>query len=104
MSGFSFSTMVKPITEFINPRGLGHFFVALDLTLFMRLDEYLERINKFVCKVKETPLALGFEAVYLAGEIEHNLKKERLNNGIPIVKTTLDNLRELAGRLNLQYS
>jgi LDH2 family malate/lactate/ureidoglycolate dehydrogenase len=103
LSGSSFSTLVKPITEFINPRGLGHFFTALDVTLFMPLDEYFERIKEFLCKVKETPVIPGFENVYVAGEIEQNLKKERLKNGIPIVKTTLDNLQELASKFKIQY-
>ena len=103
LTGSSFSTLVKPITEFINPRGLGHFFVAIDITLFMPLDEYFKRIEEFVYKVKDTPLAPGFETVYVAGEIEHNLKKERLKNGIPIVKTTLENLQGLAGKLRIQY-
>jgi ureidoglycolate dehydrogenase (NAD+) len=103
LSGSSFSTLVKPITEFINPRGLGHFFVALDITLFMSLDEYYERMNDFTRRIKDTSLASGFEAVYLAGEMEHGLKQERLKNGIPIIETTIDNLKELAGKLKIQH-
>jgi LDH2 family malate/lactate/ureidoglycolate dehydrogenase len=103
LTGSSFSTLVKPITEFINPRKLGHFFVALDITLFMPLDEYFERLEEFMSKVKETSLAPGFETVYLAGEIEHNLKKERLTNGIPILNSTLKNLQNLSEELKTGY-
>ena len=103
LTGSSFSTLVKPITEFINPRGMGHVFVALDITLFMPLDEYLERIEEFVSKVKETPLAPGFETIYLAGGIEHNLKKERLKNGIPVLNSTLKNLQNLSDELKIGF-
>ena len=103
LSGSCFSTLVKPISEFSRPRGLGHFFAALDITLFMPLDEYFSRIKDFANRIKDTTLASGFEAVYLAGEIEHNLKQERLKNGIPIIKTTLDNLQKIAGKLKIKY-
>jgi len=103
LSGSSFSTLVKPITEFVNPRGLGHFFVALDITLFMPMDEYFERMQDFVRRIKDTPLASGIDAVYLAGEIEHGLKQERLKNGIPIINSTLDNLKAIAAKLEITY-
>lgn len=103
LTGSYFSTLVKPITEFSRPRGLGHFFAALDITLFMPLQEYLERIRDFTTRIKDTPLSSGFEAVYLAGEIEHRLKQERLKNGIPVIQTTLDNLRAIAEKLDLKY-
>jgi LDH2 family malate/lactate/ureidoglycolate dehydrogenase len=103
LSGSLFSTLVKPISEFTRPRGLGHFFAALDITLFMSMEEYFRRINEFVQLVKDSPLAPGFDAIYLAGEIEYNLKKERLRKGIPIVNSTLKNLQELSEELKIKY-
>ena len=31
---------MKPISEFVQPRGMGHFFAAVDIGLFLPVEEY----------------------------------------------------------------
>jgi LDH2 family malate/lactate/ureidoglycolate dehydrogenase len=103
LTGSSFSTLVKPVSDFSHARGLGHFFAAIDITLFMPMDLYFERMSEFSQRAKDSQPAPGFDSIYLAGEIEHFKKEERLKNGIPVLKSTLNNLRELSTRLSLPY-
>ncbi|MFZ7103809.1 MAG: Ldh family oxidoreductase [Peptococcaceae bacterium] len=68
LSGSEFSMSIKPTYNFTDARGLGHFFMAIDLEMFLSLEEYSQRMDELKKRVKDTPLMKGTERIYFPGE------------------------------------
>jgi LDH2 family malate/lactate/ureidoglycolate dehydrogenase len=47
--------------------------------------------------------AKGHEQVYVAGDIERSMEKERMQNGIPLVQTVQNDLKTLAQKMSLSF-
>ncbi len=67
-----------------NPTNLGHSFAAIDISSFMSITEFQQRLEWLVREIKSSPPMEGFKEVFLPGEIEIRAEKERRENGIPI--------------------
>jgi len=79
-----------------NTTNLGHCFTAIDITCFMDLKEFNKRLEWFVSEVKTSPLMEGSRGVFMPGEIELNVEKERREKGIPIYQKVWSELLEIA--------
>jgi hypothetical protein len=64
--------------------GSAQFFLTLDVTRFMPLDAFLERIDDLIDQLHAATLIDGVERVYVAGEIEFGLEEARNRDGIPL--------------------
>ena len=64
--------------------GSAQFFLTLDVTRFMPLDAFLERIDQLIDQLHAATLIDGVERVYVAGEIEFGLEEARNRDGIPL--------------------
>ena len=53
----------------------------------------------FLDGLKSTPPAPGFEEVLVPGDYEHRSRVERLEQGMDVPETTLDQMQEWAGKL-----
>lgn len=79
-----------------NSTNLGHCFTAIDISCFVDLKEFNERMEWFVSEVKTSPLMEGSRGVFMPGEIELDVEKERKEKGIPISKKVWSELLEIA--------
>jgi LDH2 family malate/lactate/ureidoglycolate dehydrogenase len=79
-----------------NPTNIGHCFTAIDITSFMNIKEFNQRLEWFVGEIKSSPLMEGSRGVFMPGEIELNIEKERRDKGIPISKKVWSELLEIA--------
>jgi len=52
-------------------------------------------------EIRESQRMEGVDRIWLPGEIEYYRTRERLEKGIPIAPAVLDELRKVAGGLNL---
>ena len=82
--------------------GNGHNFMAIDISRFMPLGEFTTRMEALVATVKSARRAPGVDRIYLPGEIEHDLKRARLEAGIPLPATVLEALAETALELGVE--
>ncbi len=77
-------------------------YIAVDISRFMPLKEFGERVDRLVAQVRASERAPGVERIYVPGEPEFLCKKERLAHGIPLsaaVRRELETLAEAQGLL-----
>ena len=80
-----------------------HFFGALRIDSFMPADEFRRAMDGMVRVYRDLPKAAGVDRIYLAGEIEQEVEKQRRINGIPLDPTIVASLQELAKELGIEY-
>ena len=78
-----------------------HFFLALAIERFVPLAEFTSRIDELIDQLKASSLAGGSPGVFLPGEIEHQLKQERLQAGIPMDESVMAGIDALAAQLGV---
>jgi LDH2 family malate/lactate/ureidoglycolate dehydrogenase len=76
--------------------GCGHIFGAFDISKFVEVDQFKNRVDFLSRSLKDSPKAPNTERIYLPGEIEYELKKERLVNGIPLPDGTIELLKSFS--------
>ncbi len=81
----------------------GHFFQALSVEAFMDPKEFRRLVDRTVREMKESELAEGVERIYLPGEPELLLAKERASSGVPVSEAVDRELREVSGQLGVAH-
>ena len=74
----------------------GHTFMAIDVSAMMPLDEYYERIDELIRRMREAPKAVGVERTYVPGEMEHDSEAVSRREGVPLTRMAAENLAGLA--------
>ncbi len=97
LTGSGFSDIVKPIEN--DKQLVGHILGAVDIEAFMPLEEFYDRLDQLVDKMKKTSRLKEDSCVYIPGEIEYLVSQERMKNGIPIPKTLFNELNSMANDL-----
>lgn len=80
-----------------------HFFGAIRIDGFIPTDEFRKAMDGMVRFYRALPKARGVGRIYLAGEVEAELEKQRLSNGIPLHSTVVNELQGLAEELEIEY-
>ena len=110
--GYGLSVMIDVVSSVLGGveftrgfrgRGSTQFVQAIDVEHFIPLDEFRARMEVLISQIKGSALAPGAADVFLPGEIEHNLKQERLRGGIPLDDFTRGELRREAEEAGLPY-
>jgi len=102
LTGSAYSIYVKALDDYSGPSRVGFFIEAINVEAFRPYDEYLKDVQDFVKLIKETPKAYGVPEIYLPGEIEINIMRKRLREGIPLDHETLSLLKKTAMRLGVE--
>ncbi|SMC49036.1 Malate/lactate/ureidoglycolate dehydrogenase, LDH2 family [Sporomusa malonica] len=94
LAGSCFTTAIKDLyADFDNPTCTSHYFGAISLEAFGPVQEFKDTMDQFIVSVKNNPKAKGVEEILLPGERGLNMKKMRLQEGIPLPRITLDSLK-----------
>lgn len=75
---------------------VGHFFCLLDIAAFMEVDEFKQRIDATIDRIKACRKRPGTEEILVPGERSHRIAQQRRTMGVPISAETLAELRKLA--------
>lgn len=74
-------------------RNIGHFMIAIDISSFLDSSDFHEALTNLMNMVRETP-SVENESVFVAGDIQEEIKNKRLILGIPAsneeIKTLLN--------------
>ena len=81
--------------------GSGQFYMALKVESLMPLAEFHARMDALIDQIHGSALAPGFDRIYVPGEIEHDLKVQRLASGLPIEESILAELDQAAASLGV---
>jgi LDH2 family malate/lactate/ureidoglycolate dehydrogenase len=96
LTGSSFASGVSGPYQADRRSGCGHLSIALDIAVFMELEEFARRMEALIAEVKSVPLAAGVTEVFFPGEIEDRVARERRRDGVVLPQDTLDDLARLA--------
>lgn len=86
LSGGAMSTELGGIRNHTKPMRAGQMFLGVDITRYMPLEQFLERMDDLVGRVKKARPAPGYEEVLIANEPEWRSKEKRLVEGIPLTE------------------
>jgi LDH2 family malate/lactate/ureidoglycolate dehydrogenase len=102
LSGAVFGASMPPMEDPTASQGHGHFFLAIEISHFMPLMEFKQRMSRLVAEQRYVPLAPGVERIFLPGEIEYEKKKRRLQSGIPLEPYIIESLTALGRDMGLE--
>ena len=83
------------VGQHLSERGIGHFFMVLDPSRFMPIVQFKRAVGEMVERTKASQKLPDVEEIFLPGEIDERLKRERLRLGVPLASSTVQMLREL---------
>lgn len=74
----------------------GHTFMAIDVGAMMPLDDYYDRIDELIRRMREAPKAAGVDRTYVPGEMENDSEAVSRREGVPLTRMAAENLAGLA--------
>lgn len=83
------------------PYGLGHFFIAIDISAFIEVDKFKKTTGDILRALRNSEKAPGAERIFTAGEKEYDAWLERKDKGAPLNKVLRDQFTQLRDELNL---
>lgn len=84
LSGGAMSIELGGVRVRTRPMRTGHVFMGIDVSRYLPLEEFHQRMNWLVNLVKSTPPAPGYQEVLVAGEPEWRFAEIRRARGIPL--------------------
>jgi LDH2 family malate/lactate/ureidoglycolate dehydrogenase len=109
LSGASFGPWAPPFPAYVPMpenmpgEGLGHFMGAMRIDAFRPAADFKSNMDLWLNRFRNATPAKGHDQVYVAGDIERKIEKERMQNGIPIVQAVQHDLSALAEKMNLPF-
>jgi LDH2 family malate/lactate/ureidoglycolate dehydrogenase len=79
--------------------GMAQFFMTIDVTRFMPLDQFKARLDELIDQIHQSPKSPGVNRIYVAGEIEYALQSRREADGVPIEDSVLADLDRVESEL-----
>lgn len=103
MSGSGFSVHVgKMYQNIAEPTHTAHTCMAIRIDSFMDPGEFRERVDEIIELMRACPPAPGADRVFVPGEIEDEVERQRREAGIPINAALREELRALAAELQIE--
>jgi L-2-hydroxycarboxylate dehydrogenase (NAD+) len=109
LSGASFGPWAPPFPAYVPMpenmpgEGLGHFIGAMRIDAFRPAADFKSNMDLWLHRFRNATPASGHKQVYVAGDIERAMEKERMQKGIPLVQTVQNDLIALADKMSLSF-
>jgi LDH2 family malate/lactate/ureidoglycolate dehydrogenase len=87
----------------VEPTDVGSVFAAVNIESFMDLSEFTAAMDKALQEIRTSPRAEGVKRIYIPGEIEFEMKSERLAKGIPIPEPVVKDFIALGRELAIPF-
>jgi L-2-hydroxycarboxylate dehydrogenase (NAD+) len=107
LSGANYGPWVPPFPAYVAMpqdmpgEGIGHFFGAMRIDAFRPAAEFKHHMDAWIHRFKNAATAEGFEKVIIPGDPEREMEKKRMQNGIALSPSVIEELQELAVQFNL---
>ncbi len=97
LTGAGFSTGVKSLLQqWEEPQHIGHFFIAIDPSRFMKWEVFSDRMRQLCVSIRNAPRADPKKPIFIPGEPEAQMERDRRANGIPLDPEVFEALKGLA--------
>jgi LDH2 family malate/lactate/ureidoglycolate dehydrogenase len=84
-------------------KGIGHFFGAMQIDGFIDKDEFKKQIDEWIRVFRNTKAAPGTSGPLIPGDPEREAEAIRTKEGIPLLKTVVDDLLEIAEKTGIPF-
>lgn len=81
--------------------GMGFFLLAINVSDFLAIAEFRDRVDSFVRRIRDGKRLPGVERLYVPGDRSAESRRDREANGIPLSSLPWDELRRLAAELGV---
>jgi LDH2 family malate/lactate/ureidoglycolate dehydrogenase len=102
LSGSASGTGVHGPYQTQHRSGAGQFMIVLNISVFQPLQQFGERMERYIDELKSVPLAQGFDEVFYPGELEARYDARLRAEGLALPDDTREDLRKLAAEYGLQ--
>lgn len=108
LSGASYGPWAPPFVAYLEPaenppgEGLGHFMGAMRVDAFRPADEFKSNMDNWIQRFRNSERVNEDQPVLIPGDPERAMEKERMENGIPILPSVVDDLNEIARKFNIE--
>jgi LDH2 family malate/lactate/ureidoglycolate dehydrogenase len=83
------------------PFHLGHFFIAIDISAFVELDQFKKTTGDILRELRASKKMPGLDRIYTAGEKEYLAWLDRKDRGVPLDESLKKTIRELKDEYKL---
>ncbi len=83
------------------PANAGHFFMAIDPSLIMPLDEFKRQVARLSAMMRTGKRMKGVERIYVPGEPEWDKYEQNLAHGIPVLPAVWQRTAAIAAELGV---
>lgn len=107
LSGANYGPWVPPFPSYISMppnmpgKGIGHFFGAMRIDAFRPAEDFKKDMDQWIRAFKNATPIYENEKVIIPGEPETIMEKERMANGIPLIVTIINDLKELGKKFEV---
>lgn len=108
-SGASYGPWAPPFPAYIAMpqnmpgNGLGHFFGAMRIDAFRSADEFKQHMDNWITRFRNAKPAAGHEKVLIPGDTEREIEAGRMQHGIPVEETVVNDLKALSKKLQMSF-
>jgi L-2-hydroxycarboxylate dehydrogenase (NAD+) len=109
LSGANYGPWVPPFVSFLAPpadpvgEGIGHFFGAMRIDAFRPAEEFKQHMDNWIKRFREAKTVEGQTRVIIPGDPEREAESKRMKEGIPLNEKVVEDLQQLADKLNLAW-
>lgn len=82
---------------------VGHFFCLFDIASFLPYEEYLQRVDSTIDRIKASKKRPGVEEILVPGERSSRQARAKAAAGIPLSNETVAELEQWCSRLNVPF-
>lgn len=78
------------------PTNMSQVYLAINIKKIIDFNLYKQQIDLLIEEIKKSPVAPGFQKIYIPGEIESEIEQIRKKQGIPLTPEILNDLQKLS--------
>lgn len=108
LSGANYGPWVPPFPAFMSMpenmpgKGIGHFFGAMRIDAFRPAEEFKMHMDQWIQRFRSAQPVEGQEQVLIPGDPEREMESERLERGIPLLHSVVEDLQFLAEKFGIE--
>jgi LDH2 family malate/lactate/ureidoglycolate dehydrogenase len=108
LSGANYGPWVPPFPAFMKMpedmpgKGIGHFFGAMRVDAFRTADDFKTHMDKWIQRFRSAATVEGQEQVLIPGDPEREMESERLERGIPLLHSVIEDLKYLGDKFVIE--
>lgn len=104
LSGANFGSRLVSVKSTDKEANIGHFFGAIQLSGFRQISGIFKDLEALIQDVKSSPVEPGVEKILIPGEPEAGEKAHHKKQGIAVLTSVLEKLRQIGKELKIDIS